>query len=60
MGEVMQIVAMVNWKDRVMVASPDSVYEMVAGKPVLVASPEDFKRADEEWDRKHEQFRATK
>lgn len=49
----MQIVAMVNWKDKIMVASPDSVYEMVAGKPVLVASPDDFRRADEEWAKTH-------
>ena len=52
-SKIMQIVAMVNWKDKIMVASPDSVYEMVAGKPVLVASPDDFRKADEEWARTH-------
>lgn len=55
MGDFTKIVSMITWGERVMIATPDSVYEMVDGKPVLVASPEDFKRADEEWARTHEQ-----
>ena len=58
----MQIVAMVTLKDRVFIASPYSVYEMMDGKPVLVVSPADFKRADEEWDKENYQIkpRSTK
>ena len=58
--EEFRIVAMTTWGDKIMVASPDSVYEMIDGKPVLVAGPADFKRADEEWDRTHEQYKVNR
>ena len=45
-----RIVSMVIFKERIFVASPDSVYEIINGKPVLVANPEDFRRADKEYE----------
>lgn len=52
MTDFKPIVAMVEFDGDIMVATPDGVYKMVNGKPILVAGQEDFRRADEEWDRK--------
>lgn len=59
MTEFKPIVSMVEYKGELIVALPDGIYRMKEGKPELIARQDDFRRADEEWARDHEQYKTT-
>lgn len=54
--EIKSIVSMVRFNEETLVATLDSIYRLTPNGPVLVAGQDDFRKADEEFERSRQKF----